>query len=142
MDRPPVLSYMPPGDDPFAPGERAPDVLVYFRAYCVLMALLAGAGALFLTATVAMGFGPSARKADDWVALAFCMAGVLFCVALGGAHVLGAVAPRRPWMHTFGTLLLVSSFFVQGCCFPFAVVLLVQWTKPPVKAWFAATPPA
>lgn len=143
VERPPVLSYLPPGQDPFAPGERAPDALAYFRAYCAIAALLCGAGAVLLVATAAKGFNPASPKPDDWVALVVCVVASIASLAFGAAFVIGAVSPRRPWMHTYGLVLLIAGLLTQSCCFPLVVLLLVQWTKPEVKAWFrdAAPPP-
>ncbi|HEU4411367.1 MAG TPA: hypothetical protein VFS43_39315 [Polyangiaceae bacterium] len=141
MERPPVLSYLPPGHDPFAAGERAPEALAYFRAYCVLSSLLCGAVAALLVAAAVGGFGPSAHDPDDWLALVFCVVGALGALAFGAAHVVGVVAPRRPWVHTFGLVLLAAGILLQGCCFPLAIALLVYWSKPEVKAWFQGPAP-
>jgi hypothetical protein len=145
VEGPLIPSYLPPGHDPFAAAERPPDALAYFRAYCVVSALICGAGVALCAVTAFTGFRSSPRGPDDWIALSFCVFGALVCAAIGSAYVFGATAPRRPWMHTFGLVLLVVSLLGQSCCFPIGVILLLQWIKPEVKAWFqgpAPRPPA
>ncbi|HEU4538015.1 MAG TPA: hypothetical protein VFS00_28035 [Polyangiaceae bacterium] len=130
------MSYLPPGHDPFAAGDRAPDVIAYFRGYCALASLACGAGIVGLVVTAARDFGRSARRPDDWVGLTVCVLGALVCALIGAVHVLGATAPRRPWMYSFGIVVLVGGMLFMSCCFPVSLILLVQWTKPEVKAWF------
>jgi hypothetical protein len=136
VETPPIVSYLPPGQDPFAVADRAPDVIAYVRGYCALASLSCGAGIVGLVVTAARGFGQPTPDSDAWVALTLCVIGALGLLAVGAAYVLGAVAPRRPWMYGFGIALLVGSMLFVSCCFPVSVVLLVQWTKPEVKAWF------
>ncbi|MCU0682804.1 MAG: hypothetical protein MUF34_11235 [Polyangiaceae bacterium] len=136
METPPVVSYLPPGQDPFAAGERTPDVVAYVRGYCALASLTCGAGIVGLVVTAARSFDPSTNHSDAWAALTLCVIVALGLLAVGIAYVFGAIAPRRPWMYGFGIALLVGSMLFVSCCFPFSIVLLVQWTKPEVKAWF------
>jgi hypothetical protein len=133
-----VPAGMPPGTA-YAAEERAPDGVVYFRVYAVIVSVLFGLvtllGGGLLVAPV---FLDRSTKLDAGVGL--LVAGVFYgCVGL--AHVVPALialcAGRRPWVHIVGIVLLGLGMF-NVCCIPVTIPLLIAWMKPATRQWYGA----
>ncbi len=140
-DAPPgpiIPAGMPPGTE-YASDERAPEGLVYFRIYAALFAVV---NAVLLVLGVALIASPflltkgAARGADVglWTAgLLYGGMGLVFLVPT----VIALFAPRKPWAHTLGTVVIALGMF-NGCCIPILIPVLIVWMKPETKRWVGA----
>jgi hypothetical protein len=110
-----------------------PNVLVWFKVYCAVLALLY----LFLVAlgVVYLVVDPAVLGKD---AMEIRILGVLF-VAMGIPLAVASALPFfvRParWVWVYGMVLICIG--MTSCCFvPACVPLLVYWMKPETKAYF------
>lgn len=142
MQQPPIyVPTGPPGVDYGTDTER-PSVVVYYKAYCGFMAfvylLVAGMGVLLLALP---SFAPTTGGPPD--AEAFIAGSVYLFLGIGLMipYLLGLVLGRRPWVHTYG-IVMIGLTMTSCMCIPVALPLLLAWLKPEVKAWYreAATP--
>lgn len=119
---------------------EAPPVILYFRFYAGFVTLvsmgLAALGAALAFAPMVIG---KTSKPSDLLGTAIMGAfyvgvGIVF----GGAHLVATVMPRKKWAHTYGLVILAVALVLgSGCCLPFALPLLIFWSKEDVKLWFA-----
>jgi hypothetical protein len=116
-----------------------PPVVLYFRLYAGFVALVnMGLAAMGLMVAIMPMLVDKTPKPGDLVGSAVS-GGMLMTigVVMGALHSVATVMPRRLWAHTFGLIVLAVAFvFNSGCCV-FAVPLLIFWSKPEVKTWFA-----
>lgn len=142
MQNPPFyVPTGPPGVDYTTETDR-PSAVVYFKAYCGFMAvvylLLAGLGVLLM---ILPALAPSPTGPQHGEAL--IMGGFYIVLGFGLAipYGLALVLKRRPWMHTYG-IVLIGLTMTSCLCLPIALPLLFAWLKPEVKAWYKDAPPA
>lgn len=113
-----------------------PAVMTWYKAYCVLMALL------YLMIVVAGIFliivAPSDR--DMSAEEAQLMGGIMFVtgIALAIPFLIGVFLPRKPWAWVFG-LVLICIGLTSVCCLPATIPLLIHWIKPETKLYFGRT---
>ena len=118
-----------------APSPRQPGVVLWFKVYLVLNALMyiAVAGLLGAIALLAPDFleeelGPAV--------LLLAIAG--FCVLLAIVYLVALFFPLRQWAWVYDLVLICLGF--TGCLtLPFSIALLIFWIKPEVKNWFGTT---
>ena len=125
------MSQLPP---PIAPAPAAtPGAVLWFRAYCALMALIylatMGISAIFFV------FDPEDLEMSRFEAT---MMGAL----LGGLgfvffvmYLVPYVLPRRPWVWVYD-IVLIAIGLTSCLTLPLALPLLIFWLKPEPKAWF------
>jgi hypothetical protein len=117
----------------------APPVVLYFRLYAGFVALMGmGVAAMGLISAVMPLLTEKSPKTGDLVGTAV-LGGFFMLIGLvmAALHVVATVMPRRPWAHTYGLVTLALAFvFFTGCCIA-AVPLLIFWSRPEVKDWFA-----
>ena len=119
-----------------------PSVVMWYVVYCVAMAVMgllaAGMGGLIL-------FGPqemqesmrqqmmdSGQAADPVVyGMVYLIAGAVSCLL----HLLGAVAPKRPWAWIYG-IVLIALGMTTCCCLPATIPLLIFWIKPATQQYY------
>jgi hypothetical protein len=134
-----IPAGMPPGTE-YASEERSPEGLLYFRIYAVLFALVNLAIFVFGAGIIASPFflpkSPgSGADVGLWIGgLFYAGWGLLFLVPT----LVGLFAPRRPWGHTMGTVVIALGMFNLVCCIPILIPVLIVWMKPETKAWFGA----
>lgn len=110
-----------------------PQVLVWFRIYCVVLCLIyllcAGFSLVF--------FAADPEEMDMGKAEAIIM-GVLFLVmgvVLFVASLLPLLLRPRPWVWVYD-LIIICIGMTSACFLPLCVPLLIFWIKPEVKAYF------
>ncbi|MBW2528896.1 MAG: hypothetical protein JRI23_32270 [Deltaproteobacteria bacterium] len=141
MDQPPIyVPTGPPGVHYSSETDR-PSVVVYYKAFCGFMAfvyvLVAGMGVLllFLPTLAPSSSGPSGGEA--------LIAGGMYIVlgiGLTIPYALGIVLGRKPWVHTYG-IVMIGLTMTSCMCIPIALPLLLAWLKPEVKAWYKEAQP-
>lgn len=123
---------LPPGHDLDARGSGPPAIVLFFRLYMGLITLTS------LGTTIGLGvvfYNERPTSKDDALgqALVWAIFGSITTI-MAALHAVGLVCPRRPWMYTFGAVVL--GFSTLSCAsLPFAVALLIFWLKPEVKRW-------
>lgn len=115
-----------------APGPAVrPSFLGWFRAWCWTMALLDLGGVAFGVAG-GMGAFVNGRPRSDDVAVGVIL--VCFGLALFAAHVAVPLLPRSRTAWAASLALLGVSVMV--CCWPLALVFLIQFLKPETRRWY------
>lgn len=126
-----VSAALPPGYTPEDEGE--PQVLLFFRIYSGLVSFSGLVIALYCVYHLVQN-----RKEFSEATAWFLFSGM---GTLGFfSHLLGVLAPRRPWMHVVGIIIL--GLGLVSSCFGWIVnlPLLLYWLRPEVKRWFETTP--
>jgi hypothetical protein len=114
-----------------------PSALIWFKAYCALMAL-SGVGVFALG--VVMFVVPTMSTGALHLGLSEAVAGAFYAGwgTLQAVPCLVALFVRpRPWVWTFD-MIIIAFGMVICYCWPLAIPLLIFWNKPEVKAYFAA----
>lgn len=142
MQQPPIyVPTGPPGHDYSSEAER-PAAVLYFRVFCGFMAvmyvLVIGMG-VFLMALPT--FVPSSASSGPGQHESLVLGAVYAFVGAVAAipYGLGTVIGRRPWVHTFG-IVMIGLTMTSCLCIPLALPLLLAWLKPEVKAWYRDAP--
>lgn len=138
MTAPPI--YIPSGGpgEGYPSADKPPDAVLYMRLYagmlgvaCVVVVLATLSSVVFSAAA------PRGRSPELFGAIA------MLVIYGGGGTAVGVpafvllFAPRKPWAHTLG-MVMVALGMVSICCMPITIPLLIAWTKPEVKKWFEA----
>jgi hypothetical protein len=130
---------MPPGVA-YPSEEKAPEAVLYFRIYAVIVCIIYG---LFTLAGGGMVVAPlflDHSKAAD-AEIGFLFAGALYG-GIGLLHLVPTLVAlfggRRPWVHVVGIIVLGLGMF-NICCLPILIPLFVVWMKPETRRWFGAT---
>ena len=133
-ESPRILSAaLPPGYNPEDEGE--PQVILYFRIYSGLVSFSSLCVALFCVYQMVLK-----RAQEEDVVMLLVLSGMS---TLGlFSHLLGVLAPRRPWMHVVGVLILGLGLLSSCLSWVVNLPLLIYWLKPEVKRWFDTAPPA
>ncbi|HMR05933.1 MAG TPA: hypothetical protein PKA88_09145 [Polyangiaceae bacterium] len=108
----------------------------WLQGFCAAQLLFYGGLSLMgfgLVATVAIDPGMRAAPGDPplWVIGSFLL---VYGLPLAVAHVVGVVAPRKPWAYTYGIVLCAAAFVCGGCWF-LAIPVLIFWLKPETRAY-------
>ena len=116
--------------------QSQPTVMTWYKAYCVLMALL------YLFCVVVGVFFIIAAPTDRNMSAeeARLLGGIMFVmgIALAVPFLIGAFLPRKPWAWVFG-LVLICIGLTSVCCMPVTIPLLIHWIKPETKFYFGRT---
>ena len=113
-----------------------PPVMTWYKAYCVVMALLylfcIVAGVIFL---IAAPTDPNISAAEAQIT-----GGAMFFggILAFGPFAFGAFLPQKPWAWIFG-LVLICIGLTSVCCMPATIPLLIHWIKPETKFYFGRT---
>ena len=142
MQQPPIYVPTGPPGTSYASATDRPSVVVYYKAFCGFMAfvyvLVAAMGVLLL---LLPSLGAGSGGAGDSEAL---IAGGMY-IALGIGLTIpygfGIFLGRRPWVHTYG-IVMIALTMTSCMCIPIALPLLLAWLKPEVKAWYKDAPAA
>ena len=113
---------------------RAPAGLLFFRAYCGIVAVIElGVGALGMLGLTANGF--DAARFDATVPV-MVLTTLLFLYALieGAAVTVAVFLPRERWAWTFS--LVAIALGVPGIAIVGAVPLLIYWTRREMRAHY------
>lgn len=130
--------YIPngaPGEEYAAQGDQPPGVVLFFRLYTGILAVLGAALVVLGFVLIVTATGPAVRARQELIGAAFY---VVLGAAASVAHAIAFFGGRRGWVHTFG-LLLIGFASLSCCCLPISLPLLLAWNKPEVKRWY--TPP-
>lgn len=130
---PPAPGQLPPGGEPAA--------LPWLRGFCAAQLLMFGGLSLMGLGLVATaGFDPSLRASPGdpplWVIGVFLL---VLGLPLSTFYLVGVVAPRRPWLFTYGIVSFAVAFMCGGCWF-LAIPVLIYWLKPETRAWLEQDP--
>ena len=116
------------------PGQ-APQVLLWYRVYCGLMAglylLVAAGGGAMLVFRDKLA---DRETADEfWLAYGFLMVvlGVILLLVFLAAFFL----PRKPWAWIYH-LVLIALGMTSACCLPACIPLLIFWVNAETRAYF------
>lgn len=125
----------PPGEEYAIQGDQPPGVVLFFRLYMGALTVL-GVGLVALGLAL-IGTAPvGAPKVDDLINAVF----YVVCGATTSAtHAIALFGGRRPWVHTFG-LVLIAFGTLSCCCLPMTLPLLLAWNKSDVKKWHTPAP--
>ncbi len=124
--------------------QAKPSVLIWYKAYCVAMALMYGLvlllGVVMLMAPAFFKdyLGSAGKGAEELDQVASQVIGgvyVIMGVLLALLYVAGAFLPARPWAWIVGIVLIALSF-TSCCCIPVSIPLLIYWIKPATKVYF------
>ncbi len=120
-------------NEPSAVRRRRPRVLIWFRVYCVLMALL---GLVLLVVGFSVLFGKVHVKDWDPETAGIVHAAVGFVYV--GAFSMAPFLPPRPktWLYS---LVLICMGMLSCALFPFCVALLIFWIRPNTQQYFGKT---
>ena len=134
------MDYAPPPvqDLPPSSTSAAPAVVVWFKVYSGLMALLylivMVAGVVFLSMDP-QDFDPSATAEDAMVmkivAWVYIVLGLVFLLPFA----YGAFMGNASWCWVFGMVLICISL-TSGCCMVAGIPLMIFWLKPETKRYF------
>jgi hypothetical protein len=117
-----------------------PAVIVWYKAYCVLMALVFIAGAAAGAALV-MYHPQLPRESFGKMSPAeISLRGVVlvvFCVLLFAANIAALFLPRRPWAWVYH--LVNISLGLAPCCI-FTLPLFLVWLKPQLQEYYGYKP--
>lgn len=125
--------------DEAVPTVERPDVITWYKAYCILMALLYLAVAGF--GLVMMVLGVVAPEAVDTSAFELILMGVIYAIlgiALFVPFVTAVFLPPRPWVWVYG-MVMICIGMTSCCCLPACIPLLIFWIKPDAKNFFGRT---
>jgi hypothetical protein len=131
--------WAPPRTDPLAESgplasSPRPGVVIWFRVYSGLMALI------YLVVAVAMGavvvIAPASPDPEDELAIQL-IGGVLSLVGGGLAVVFGIAPflPRRPWVWVYD-LALIALGLTSFATWPATIPLLIYWIRKPTQRYF------
>jgi hypothetical protein len=128
---------MPPGTT-YEQRDHAPEGVIYFRVYAVLLGtlslllVLAGGWSIMKPFFWAPGSMKAGAEFGFWLAgVVYACAGLFFLVPT----VVALFGGRRPWVHTLGMLLIVGGMLTV-CCIPALIPLLIVWSKAETARWF------
>jgi hypothetical protein len=119
-----------------------PPIVAWYKAYCVLMALIflvgaaAGVALVFLHPQLppeALGKMSGAEVTLRGIVL------TVFCVLMFSANVAALFLPRRPWAWIYH--LINISLGLAPCCI-FSLPLFFVWLQPSIQKYFGYTPPS
>lgn len=102
-----------------------PTVVIWFKFYCALMALIYVA-AIFISLSLAFG---GFKGLVIGVILAALSA--VFVVV----SALPIVLPVKPWVWVYGVVLIALGM-TSACLLPVCIPLLIFWIKPEVKRYY------
>ncbi len=115
--------------DPSQP--PAPRVLAYVRIYTVAVGLLYLCACALLTWLFASSpLPPGIPGALRLIRLAF----VLLCAVLAAGFLAFPFLPSRPWLWGYGLACIVTGL-TSVITIPFALPLLLSWTRPQTRAY-------
>lgn len=129
-----VSAGLPPGYGIEQAEGGEPQVLLYFRLYSGLL-VLSGLG-VFVTSLLLL----LKHNRSGSFGVTFLLFGVAWGAVAILSHLLGVLAPRRPWMHVVGTVIIGLGLVTNGCWL-INIPLLIFWLKPEVQRWFQTAPP-
>jgi hypothetical protein len=113
-----------------------PPVVIWFKVYCVAMALLylltMGLSAIFFL----MDPEDLDMSRIEAMVMGSMLAGLGFVLLL--MFIAGLVLPRRPWVWIYDVV-LIGLGMTSCLTLPFCIPLLIYWLKPEAKAWFGRT---
>jgi hypothetical protein len=143
MSSPYTNPYQPPSQfgSAFAPPPNypapQPAVWTWYCVYCGAMALLyllvMVLGIAFLAMPAEMLEGEDSPEAVRFQGVLFAVMGLPFFLFYAAAPFL----PRAKWAWIYG-IVAIGIGLTSCCTLPFSIMLLIQWIKPDVKAWFNA----
>ena len=114
-------------------GSKSPAVVVWFKVYTGLMALLyfscfiGGLGMFYFA-----GDPSGELRVELYIQGAILsVIGLPFAIAC----TLPFVLPRKPWVWVYDIVIIVIGM-TSCCCIPACVPLLIFWLKPETKIWF------
>ena len=124
---------MYPNSPPLPAGP--PPVLVWYRAYCIVAALIYVACAVL--GGVFVGMADEIGRQDNtppglWVAYGAML--LLIGLALAAAFVVALFLPRKRWAWVCHMVLICLG--LTGCFFPASLPLLLFFIKPETQAYF------
>ncbi len=110
--------------------------VLWLQGFCAAQLLFFGGLCLMGWGLVASAaIDPNLRAAPDDPPLWFIGALLLvYAVPFAAVHVIGVVAPRRPWGYVYGFVVCGMAFMCGGCWF-LAIPLLLYWLTPETRAW-------
>jgi hypothetical protein len=119
---------------------RRPQVIIWYKVYCALLAItylaVVAFGAFLVLARHKIADATNPPEAYLWIGLLCAVAGFVFAAPCAAALVL----PPRPWVWVFH-LVLICIGFTSACCVPFCVPLLIFWIRPETQAYFGRGKP-
>lgn len=141
---PPVPPPLPPSFPPVpslplsAAAQPPPAVIDWYKAYCVLSALLYMTlilvGILFFFIHPGKSHGLLQGGATFQIRVAgivYILMGFLFMIP----YLIGLFIPARPWGWIYGLIMICLSFN-NCCCLPLSIPLLIFWIKPETQKHF------
>jgi MFS family permease len=102
-----------------------PAVVIWFKVYCGVLALIYGGTALAMLSLALFG--------DGGLVIGLFLAAL--CVGFGLISALPILLPARPWVWVYG-LVLIGLGMTSGCLLPACIPLLIFWIRPEVKRHF------
>lgn len=113
-----------------------PQVLLWFKVYCGVMAFIYFLFILF--GLVFMILGPSDPEVTtaEAIFLGIIMSGV--GLVFGAAFAVPFFAPKKKWSWIY-SIILIALGMTSCCVLPFAIPLLIFWLKPEVKVLYGVS---
>jgi hypothetical protein len=109
------------------------EMIVWFRVYCAVFALIAFVGALAMLRSLLK----TAPSPDAGMAMAFAMQGglLLICLGLTTLYTASFLLPRKPWVWTYD-LVLIGLGMWHPCFWIVCIPLFIAWLKPEMRLHF------
>jgi hypothetical protein len=133
-----AVQYFPYMSQPGFPAAApvTPPVVMWFKVYCVAMALLylltIGLSAIFFL----MDPEDLEMSRIEAMVMGTMLAGLGFVLLL--MFIAGLVLPRRPWVWVYDVV-LIGLGMTSCLTLPFCIPLLIFWLKPEVKVLYGRT---
>lgn len=102
-----------------------PAVVIWFKIYCALLALIYAGSAL---ACLTLAF-----YGTEGLVIGVLLAGL--CIVLAVISALPILLPARPWTWVYGVVLIAMGM-TSACLLPACIPLLIVWIRPEVKRYF------
>jgi hypothetical protein len=116
-----------------------PGVVLWYRVYCAVLALLYGAlsafGLLLLFLPRVMGDMGDEIELDALVRTIYGWGIFGFAIPMTLAHFVAIFLPPRRWVWVYGVVLLSAGTLIGWCMLAFTVPLLVFWVKQENRAF-------
>lgn len=113
-----------------------PDVIMWFRVYCVVLCVLYFAVAVFSLAFFLVD--PAAFEMSRVAAYAAGIGVLLMGLVFFVASLLPLLLRPRPWLWTYD-LVIICFGMTSACFLPTCIPLMIFWMKPEVKSYFGKT---
>jgi MFS family permease len=123
-------------EHPLSSLPATPGVVTWFRVYAGVMTFVYML--LFVAAVLMLVFAPSLADDADNPEEVLLIQGIVFAVMslpLGGAFIIGAFMPVKPWAWIYG-IVLIGLGMTSCCCLPATIPLLIFWIKPETQTYF------